>query len=437
MALKIILSKKLFLGISATVSILFSGCYSDNSSNNLAQPLDRTTSTSPQVNKEEKASSQQEKSKSTSIFVELQEPKEPSYSTSCSKTQTWEGTWELLPERGTKLINVSLDAQQNWYFYLLDESGMPRELLKRKVKKISSSTKLPESVKNPSRELTQREQNKTQGTKNCLDDQKWIGTWKMTSYPSLQNTTIILHPDHRWSIIQHNEFGTPFRVRNLKANKIINKSDALHIREIETNAKKAIRTINTAQFWYRLKNPTYAHSSNELSIDQVPNIDKFYDIQIVSADTHQAYVTAKAKRSDIKSFSGMTVKDKSRRIIDLCETEAASQTLPPINCHSSSPPPREGDITTNPVKSGSPSPRVLEAKARKLLGTINRAQQAYRLEHPNFANSYNELFRGDFGSNEFYDFQIVSADSDHAYVTASAKKPNFKSFRGVVRAISF
>lgn len=335
MSFKNIASKKIFLDISATVLILFSGCSSDNSSTKSSQSLDKNTSTDTQVHKAEKASPQKEEGPSPSIQVELQAPKETSDPNSCSEAQTWEGTWELLPANGKKLINVSLDAQQNWYFYLLDESGMPRELLKRTVKKISPSTQIPESVKNAPQALAQDEKDNTQRTQTCPSDQKWIGTWEMTSYPSLQNTTIILHPDYRWSIIQHNEFGFPFRIRNLKANKIINKSKDLNIQEIETTAKKAIQNINTAQFWYRLKNPAYANSADELGIDQLPNIDKFYDIQIVSADTNQAYVTAKAKRSGIKSFSGMTIKDKSKRIIDLCETESVSQPLPLIDCHSS------------------------------------------------------------------------------------------------------
>lgn len=336
MSFKITSQKNIFLGVSATVLILLSGCSSDKSSTKPLQSLAKDPSPGTQVNKAEKANSQREERQSVNIQVELQEPKEASHPTSCSNAQTWEGTWELLPAQGQKLINVALDDQQNWYFYLLDEAGMPRELLTRTVKKISTSTQIPERVKNASKAFTQSEQDDTQSTQSCLSDQKWVGTWKMTSYPSLQNTTIILHPGYRWSIIQHNEFGTPFRIRNLQASKIINKSDDLKIKEIEVNAKKAIRMINTAQFWYQQKNPNYANSPDQLDLDQVPNIDKFYDIQIVSSDTNQAYVTARAKRSDLKSFSGLTGNDKSKIIIDLCETEVASQTPPPIACHLSS-----------------------------------------------------------------------------------------------------
>lgn len=77
--------------------------------------------------------------------------------------------------------------------------------------------------------------------------------------------------------------------------------------------------------------------------------------------------------------------------------------------------------------------KAREARVESTIGAINRAQQAYRLEHPTFASTFQELGLGDGpGLDDIYDVQIVSANPERAYVTAIAKRPDSKSFSGVV-----
>lgn len=77
--------------------------------------------------------------------------------------------------------------------------------------------------------------------------------------------------------------------------------------------------------------------------------------------------------------------------------------------------------------------KARESAAKNQLGAINRAQQAYRLEYPTFASSIEALQIGkvvDLGA--YYDFKIISANSQQTYATATAKKPGLRSFSGVV-----
>lgn len=75
--------------------------------------------------------------------------------------------------------------------------------------------------------------------------------------------------------------------------------------------------------------------------------------------------------------------------------------------------------------------KAIEAAAQSELGAINRAQQAYRLEYPTYAASFEALGTGRF-NNEFYDIQIVSGDANRANATATSKRSDTRSFSGVV-----
>lgn len=81
--------------------------------------------------------------------------------------------------------------------------------------------------------------------------------------------------------------------------------------------------------------------------------------------------------------------------------------------------------------------KAREAAAEIQLSSINRAQQAYRLENDTFASSIEALRIGQSSdlNNEHYEFRIVSADSTQAYATATAKQPELRSFSGVVHLI--
>jgi type IV pilus assembly protein PilA len=87
--------------------------------------------------------------------------------------------------------------------------------------------------------------------------------------------------------------------------------------------------------------------------------------------------------------------------------------------------------------------RARESEASTYTGTINRAQQAYRLENPSFAPYFNLLEAG-IGSTtgttdadivtDFYTYTIVSADSGRSDMTAVPSDPNLHGFRGCVNA---
>lgn len=96
----------------------------------------------------------------------------------------------------------------------------------------------------------------------------------------------------------------------------------------------------------------------------------------------------------------------------------------------------KGDTSNSPDKTISAALQAAKEKetiAKSAIGATNRAQQISLLENSTFANSFDTLgLSPDFGIDAFYDLQIVSADANRAYMTASAKQPNFKSFSGVV-----
>jgi Tfp pilus assembly protein PilE len=78
--------------------------------------------------------------------------------------------------------------------------------------------------------------------------------------------------------------------------------------------------------------------------------------------------------------------------------------------------------------------KAKQAEAKTYISSMNRAQQAYRLDHPKFANSIKELEIGVRSETENYLYRIVpqSDTSKSVIMTAQAKKPNLKSYTGAV-----
>lgn len=75
-----------------------------------------------------------------------------------------------------------------------------------------------------------------------------------------------------------------------------------------------------------------------------------------------------------------------------------------------------------------------EVEAKQIVGTMNRAQQAYYLEYGKFATTINELQIGIKPEAENYRYRIVPQGQGNQTVisTATAKKPNLKSYTGIV-----
>lgn len=427
-----IIYKDLALGLLAISCIFFSSCSIDKSLKEKSENLpSKTTSTSFHTSKEKKTSAKSKKitspeDKDSSSLVKLEDPPQPvelkskHQPTSCTEAKKWEGTWKMSAIYDKSAL-ISLEQDQTWKLFSLDNSDLPTTQMDIEVTKVSDSTKLPEGIHNAPQEMNQKQSNNSQFIRNCPDIQKWIGTWRM-SVPYSPSATVILHPDYRWSLIQNNELGIPYRLLNIDTQKISNTNTSLHPKGIESKAKSAIGAINRAQQAHRFEHPTFASSFNELGIHNIFAADEFYDIQIVSADAKQAYVTARSKRSDTKSFSGITIKKSRVNPAEICETKSASQTPPPINCYLS----LSNTVPAEPAHSR-------EADARGILRFINRIQEDHRAEHPTFVNSIDSLeIVSSHLAHKYYDIQIVSADANHAYITARSKYLDAKSYSSIV-----
>ena len=90
--------------------------------------------------------------------------------------------------------------------------------------------------------------------------------------------------------------------------------------------------------------------------------------------------------------------------------------------------------------------RARETEAANYNGTINRAQQAYRLEKPTFARYFNDLEAG-IGSTpnanttslttDFYTYAIVdwAGDGSRVDITATPIDENLHGYRGCANAV--
>ncbi|BAZ31664.1 hypothetical protein NIES4074_41370 [Cylindrospermum sp. NIES-4074] len=84
--------------------------------------------------------------------------------------------------------------------------------------------------------------------------------------------------------------------------------------------------------------------------------------------------------------------------------------------------------------SGDSTRKGTEADAKQIIGAMNRAQQAYYLEYGKFATTINELQIGIKPETENYRYRIVPQGKGNQSIinTATAKKPDLKSYTGIV-----
>lgn len=87
----------------------------------------------------------------------------------------------------------------------------------------------------------------------------------------------------------------------------------------------------------------------------------------------------------------------------------------------------------NPEEENQASDRP-EVEGKQIIGSINRVQQAYYLENATFAQTIEQLAIGIKPETENYRYQIVSPGKrpQSAISTAAAKKPELKSYTGIV-----
>jgi type IV pilus assembly protein PilA len=80
--------------------------------------------------------------------------------------------------------------------------------------------------------------------------------------------------------------------------------------------------------------------------------------------------------------------------------------------------------------------RAKETEASTYVGSVNRGQQAYRLENPTFSNALANLDVGIDDNTEFYSYTITAADGSYAYMAATPNDVVLKGFKGCVKADS-
>lgn len=76
--------------------------------------------------------------------------------------------------------------------------------------------------------------------------------------------------------------------------------------------------------------------------------------------------------------------------------------------------------------------QAYESEAKTYIGSINRSQQAFRLENSSFTGDIEQLGLGISSETERYKYEITISDDDMAAVTATAKERGIKSFVGAV-----
>ncbi|WP_299490662.1 type IV pilin-like G/H family protein [Acaryochloris sp. IP29b_bin.137] len=186
-------------------------------------------------------------------------------------------------------------------------------------------------------------ENPTRGQSS--ENNPWEGTWELKDPASGETVTFVLQSDQKVYLITPDPTTAKDKVIEVPLTKVSDKTDLPeNIKPVslfdsitnqatkarEAAAKSELGAINRAQQAYRLENPTFASTYEELGIGRFDN--EFYDINIVSADAQRAYVTATAKGTDTKSFSGVVTEEAGITKTNICETESPSQTPPPIDC---------------------------------------------------------------------------------------------------------
>lgn len=76
--------------------------------------------------------------------------------------------------------------------------------------------------------------------------------------------------------------------------------------------------------------------------------------------------------------------------------------------------------------------RARESEARTYIGSINRGQQAFRLENPGFADDIDQIGIGISSETDYYNYEVTTADDDMTAATATAKQGGLRSFVGAV-----
>lgn len=78
--------------------------------------------------------------------------------------------------------------------------------------------------------------------------------------------------------------------------------------------------------------------------------------------------------------------------------------------------------------------KARQSEAKTYVGSVNRAQQAYRLENPTFADTIGNLGIGIVESTQYYGYSVVpGATTAGTYTNGTSKDVGVKSYQGVVQ----
>lgn len=78
--------------------------------------------------------------------------------------------------------------------------------------------------------------------------------------------------------------------------------------------------------------------------------------------------------------------------------------------------------------------RAKEGEARTYVGAVNRAQQVYRLQHPEFSDNLPSLQLNVPASTQYYDYAITDNDSTLGEYQATPKQADLAAYTGCARA---
>lgn len=70
--------------------------------------------------------------------------------------------------------------------------------------------------------------------------------------------------------------------------------------------------------------------------------------------------------------------------------------------------------------------KVRGAEAKSILGSINRAQQAYRLENATMASSYAVL--GVQNNSKFYSYEVAAIDANNATIATTTQNAELRAY---------
>lgn len=205
---------------------------------------------------------------------------------------------------------------------------------------------------------------------------------------------------------------------------------SLEARQLEP--QQYIALINKGQQAYYSEMSSFTDKIEELGLS-IRTETENYSYRIKTLEEERVVVVAIPKNRDLKSYTGavfLLEVDGGELISQgiICESDRPSQ-VPPSTA-------RTADRlicglgSSPPISNASIPQRQLEAK--RLVGTMNRAQQAYYAENGALTDRIDELGIESYITSNNYTLKIKIFDEKMVVSTATSKTNDLKSYTGVV-----